>query len=216
MERFEIEYVDSSIDKLNNLELLLLLYSVTEIDIPLESIAKLSKLKAIVLYQMQFMTNNEIPTQICDLSQVSYFDMAFTANLAKIPFDCIANNWKSSRMWRMNAFPLIKEINPSFWQLPNLESVYFDWFDFDPIYFQLDTFKGFSNSLIDVSLSNNQRICNNTIIIDNIEYYGFDYLLSSANTPNFTADDVKTYSLLRFIQKFDPCSFPCDGSDVVC
>ena len=206
--RYDIRKLDQSIEKLSNLELLVLQFSNAEIDIPFDSISKLSKLKALVLFQLPLITNGEIPSSVCNLKEIKYFESSFTNNLASIPFDCIATQWKRLNYLRLDIFPFITDLDAQFWELPELEFVWIEVCDLDPSYFQFDTFTKFSNSLNTVALGGNERICETgNIIINNTEYTGFGYL----NLSDPLAIDS---DLLQFIERFDPCSNPCGDASV--
>ena len=183
--------------------------------IPFESFSKLSKMKAIVMTECYHVLNQEIPDDICNLKEIKYFELEYTRHIEYIPYDCIATNWKELRYLIVAGFRRISYITPDIWNLPNLETVLMpdNAFSVTEKSFDFDTFDGFSESLRSVWFSSGISICTNgSIVIDNVEYKGFNYLggfgTNSRLSLSLSSDDDDT-KLLEFVAKFDPCGSPC-------
>ena len=180
--------------------------------IPFDAIAQLTNLKALVLNKV-WSDVTEIPESICNLRQMIYFEISNKIDLKQIPIKCISTHWNNLMYFDFVSFWDVKhDFDPSFWQLPKLETAYFDQSYFGSGGFEFDTFGGFSDSLKHVSFSKSPFICAGSIIINNVEYEGFGYLSNHTNDP-FTATNVENDQsrLLEFIQKFDPCTNHCQN-----
>ena len=214
-----IGYLDESISDVSKLEILILRHSYVEMEMPFESISKLTKLKAVVLNSISRMTNPTVPDSICDLKYIKHLALSFTEHLEYFPFDCIVESWTELTFFQFEALPAIQQFSNQLWNLPNLKRVILDFCNFDSSYFEFDTFNGFSSSLEVVSLNGNDDICDGNITVDNITYYGFGYLWSKQEPMGiFSAKDVLNdeSNLLEFIQTFDPCYPPCNDGIAVC
>ena len=215
-QKTEVKYIDQSIQNLKSLEILLITISLQHIYIPFESISKLTQLKAISMRRMAHVNNTIVPSDVCNLVNLIYFEMTFTQSISNVPFDCISTNWQELRYFQISIMPQTTYINPDFWRLPNIHTV-FMFAEFDQEYFNFSTFNGYSDSLSKVSLNGNHRICADQINIDSSTYFGFGYLTyASNNTVNFTRNQVDSSPLLQFIESFDPCYMPCGGENLLC
>ena len=177
--------------------------------IPFQAFAKLDKMKAIVLKNIPYLANQEIPDDICNLRQMRYFEMTFAAFIEYIPYDCMAENWKELRFIKFETFPKILYITPEIWKLPHLQTVILthNGFSVNSKSFDFDTFDGYSNSLATIWLSSANGICGNgSISINNTEYRGFGYLANAIDSGNYNYDNS---DLLEFIKKYDPCAATC-------
>lgn len=206
----DISYIDTSIEKLTNLEILDLGFNDVAVEIPFESISKLNTLKALTIWDWSFATNIQIPNDICNLKKIVYFSLTYMPEITSFPFDCIGEQWSDLTYLRIHLFAHITNVDLKLLKMSNLNTLYIESADLDPMYFDLDSFDGYSSSLKRISLSGNERLCNGSIWISNTEYYGFGHLTSSNGNNNFTNDDLNEYTLLQFIQTFDPCYHPCE------
>ena len=178
--------------------------------IPFKSFSKLEKLKAMVLTDCYHVLNQEIPDDMCNLKEIKYLEIEYLRFVEYIPYDCIATNWKELRYLVVAGILQTTYMPPQIWNLPNLETVLIagNAFSIAEKSFDFDTFDGFSESLRSVWLPNGVEICTNgTIVIDNVEYKGFNYLGYGRNSTLISDDD--NTELLKFIAKFDPCRSPC-------
>ena len=74
-------------------------------------------------------------------------------------------------------------------------------------------FNGFSNRLVRILLTSPTGVCNNgSVVINGTEYIMFSYLSHGINN----ASNSNNNSLLKFIEKFDPCTFTCSTSTIGC
>ena len=213
-----IGYIDESINKLANLEILVMQNSNVSINMPFNSIPNLTKLKAIEITNFNSMMNDKIPNTLCNLTDIRYFEMNSVSNLDYFPFDCVVSNWDELISLKLDILPSITKMNPDLWLLPNLATVLFENNNFDPSYFQFSTFNGYSDGLVTISVSGNKRICNGSITINDVEYDGFGYLGGTNFTTLETDSNYNSeyVPLLEFIQTFDVCNEPCDQEIWVC
>ena len=198
-----------------------MIHNYDELYIPYESISSCINLKAIALKYVPFPNNTHMPDEICNLKNIIFLEMTFQRELAYLPFDCIASEWKELTYITMEVFPLIENMSPQFWQLPKLQTALLEYFELNASDFGFDSFNGFSNSLSRVSVTGSDALCSSgDITIDGTKYWGFGYLADAtldanndtvSQTINFTKEDVEQYPILQFITKFDPCSKPCDS-----
>ena len=213
-----VVYLDESIGDVSKLEILLMRHSYVSMEMPFESIAKLTELKALVLNFFPKITNSIVPDDICDLKYIRHLEMSFTYDIEYFPFDCIAQSWTDLSFFQFEVFPQVQQFSNQFLQLPKLETVILDSCNFDQSYFEFDTFDGFSPTLEKVSLNGNNDICYGSIIIDNTTYYGFEHLHNKHGMAIFDTKDVTNdeLELLDFIRTFDPCNPPCTDGTIVC
>ena len=229
----DFEYIDGkSISKLINLEILHISYNDKEYTMPFNDISKLSQLKAFHVEDASYMTNIEIPKSFCNLEELRYFVLKFTFDLEHFPFYCIHTKMIKMQHFWLSTFPYLDDyIDPKMWKMPQLGSVVIEFTDLNQSLFTFDTFLGYSNSITDVSLDGNVKLCtsssdfNNTIIINDVSYFGFghlnDYLIERGLDINngFNTDDETLglddngLSLLKFIEMYDPCNSPCSASN---
>ena len=196
-----ITYVDNAISDLNTLQVFVMEYNDASIYIPFESIGKISNIKAISTYAIPLANNTVVPSIICDLQNIVYFELSVAFNIESFPFDCVGKDWVKLQYFVVERLFRLSQIDLTLFELPNLETAFFDGSDFDASQFQLDTFPQYSKSLKQVSLSSDNELCYGNIVIDDVQYNGFEYLATHilencTTTINFTDVDVEEYPLL--------------------
>ena len=210
-----IHHIDKSIKKLNNLEIFLMDYNDARFFMPFDSISQLQYLKALELKYTPSMNNSIIPDSICNLKLIRYLEITVSYEITSFPWHCISKNWNNLAYFLATFFE-IHFVDPNFWLLPSLNSVFFNHMPLNESILNFDTFVGFSDALSVVTLYGNTQLCGQTndnwkIIINGTQYDGFGYL----NYNDDIYDHEKMYPLLSFIAKFDPCFSVCNHSSTV-
>ena len=153
------------------------------------------------------MENTILESNICDLTEIRYIFISLVF-IYSIPFDCISQKWTQLTYFEIMGNLALTYVNPQFWLLPNLETVIFDYCRINETSFNYNTFLGYGDKILKVSLDGNDFLCSGSININNGDYNGFRYL---TNDKYNNSEDL--YNLELFIETFDPCASVCSVSN---
>ena len=168
--------------------------------------------------------NTEIPDSISKLKKLRYFEIAFSQDIQHIAFNAMTK-WQELRYIALHIVPQVDSyIPPQFWKLPYLNTVIMEYCDLNETIFNPNNFVGYSNSISRVALDGNSLICDGTIWIDNVEYFGFEYLAQFYNNEYGRGFNTSTMNdtdglnenlikLVQFIATYDPCFAPCSAGE---
>ena len=186
----------NGIEQVKNLEILSIRLSFETIEFPFESIATLSNLKVLFIHQVPWANNTHIDKTICNLKQLTFFDIDYMEKLSAMPFDCIADSLDKLFHFSMTYMLLIEDIDPKFWNMDSIQSIFLDFsHSLKQSNFDFDTFTGYSEKLEKVTIQAPSQVCQSStstyqnIIIDQQQYSGFGYLydnLTKINNNNIT------------------------------
>lgn len=212
LKSIDIGYIDEAISYANNLEIFIMHDNLVPFYLPLSNMT--NGIKALSIRVVPHITNTKINESLCDFTQLKYFEINYGPAIDYFPFECVSQKLKNLRYLAIKLMPLMEvEIDVNFWLLPQLKTVILEHDAFLKSSFNYNNFLGYSNSLVKVSLWDNDDICQGNITINNTNYNGFGFL--DDNSTNFSNNNDnnnnhKNNGLDSFIAQFNPCESICD------